>query len=168
MIRMLLLLCAGLFLTLQIGGQDRGQKRLGLVEAANAPVRVALPVVDDSAPLGAAAEAAVMPVSFGTAQPVMVQSVPADVAQVSEDAADIGATVNTGATVTGATVRYVSAQAVNVRVGPSTRDAVMDTLRRGEAVTVVGVESNGWARVRVEGDGIDGFMSMSFLSDTAP
>ncbi|MDO9639540.1 MAG: SH3 domain-containing protein [Pseudotabrizicola sp.] len=162
MIRMLLLLCAGLFLTLQIGGQDRGQKRLGLVEAANAPVRVALPVVEDSAPLGAAAEAAVMPVSFGTAQPVMMQSAPADVAQVSENAAD------TGATVTGATVRYVSAQAVNVRVGPSTRDAVMDTLRRGEAVTVVGVESNGWARVRVEGDGIDGFMSMSFLSDTAP
>ena len=159
MIRMLLLLCAGLFLTLQIGGQDRGQMRFGLMEAANAPVRVAVPVAEDSAPVDAAvlavaaepaAEAAVVPVAFGTGQPVM-QAAPADVAPAET-----------------VTVRYVSGQSVNVRAGPSTQDAVVDRLRRGEAVTLVGVEDNGWARIRVEGDGIDGFMSMSFLSDTAP
>lgn len=168
MIRMMLLLCAGIFLTLQIGGQDRGQMRFGLIEAARAPARVAVPVAQDaaqdSAPFGAAeaapvavvadpaAQAVIVPVSFGTAQPVM-QPVVAQAAPEAE---------------TGQTVHYVTGQSVNVRSGPSTRAAVVDRLRRGESVTVVGVEANGWARIRVEGDGIDGFMSMSFLSDTAP
>ena len=61
---------------------------------------------------------------------------------------------------------YVTARSVNVRSGPSTGDAVIDTLARGEAVSVIWVEDNGWARIRVEGDGIDGYMSMSFLADT--
>jgi uncharacterized protein YgiM (DUF1202 family) len=56
---------------------------------------------------------------------------------------------------------------VNVRGGPSTQDAVVGRLTRGEAVMVVWVEDNGWARIRVEGDGIDGYMAMDFLTDTA-
>jgi uncharacterized protein YgiM (DUF1202 family) len=61
---------------------------------------------------------------------------------------------------------YVSGRSVNVRGGPSTREAVVGRLTRGEAVTVVWVEDNGWARIRVEGDGIDGYMAMDFLTDT--
>ncbi len=33
MIRLLLLLCAGIFITLQVGGKDHGQMRFGLMDA---------------------------------------------------------------------------------------------------------------------------------------
>ncbi|TGD44844.1 SH3 domain-containing protein [Pseudotabrizicola sediminis] len=170
MIRMLLLLCAGLFLTLQIGGQDKGQMRFGLTEAARTPARVVVPVADETmamdAPSGAAfaapvasapqtvpaPEEAMVLASFGAAQPIMRQAAPVTGAETAPDGA----------------VWYVTGRSVNVRIGPSTRDDVLGRLTRGEAVTVVAVEDNGWARVRLEGDGVDGFMSMSFLSDSAP
>ena len=63
---------------------------------------------------------------------------------------------------------YVAGRSVNVRGGPSTNNPVVGRLGRGEAVLVVWVEGNGWARVRVEGDGIDGYISAGLLTDQAP
>ncbi|WP_103332437.1 SH3 domain-containing protein [Pseudotabrizicola formosa] len=180
MIRMLLVLCAGLYLTLQIGGQDKGQMRFGLAEAARAPARdVAAPSeamateerVNRPSATGAAfaepatlppqtpapSDAAVIPVTFGTSQPIMQPRA----VQARSDAA-------TTPSATDGKLWYVTGRSVNVRSGPSTRNEVLGRLTRGEAVTVVAMEDNGWARVRMEGDGIDGFMSMSFLSDSAP
>ena len=159
MIRLLLLLCAGIFVTLQIGGQDRGQKRFGLLEAereAELRAEMAQTAVVEPAtraaerPLVPEASAAIMPAVFVPAQPLVR---PVDQTEQTRNEGD---------------VKYVMGRSVNVRSGPSTRDAVVGRLTRGEAVTVVWVEENGWARVRVEGDGIDGFMSMSFLADSAP
>ncbi|MFN3723370.1 MAG: SH3 domain-containing protein [Paracoccaceae bacterium] len=168
MIRLLLLLCAGLFLTLQIGGQDRGQTRFGLLEAqktpvftgANTDVQPPKPavaddqgnvlVLDGTASVSAAGQIA--PVVFVPAQPLIPP-----VAQTE--------TPVRPATSNDPIVKYVTGRSVNVRSGPSTRDAVMGRLTRGEAVSVMSVDDGGWARVLIEGDGIDGYMSTSFLAD---
>lgn len=176
MIRLLMLLCAGLFLTLQIGGQDRGQVRAGLKDADVAPTRSAqtMPAqapelqVADPAPAAGMANVAAMPVVFAPAQPLITPvAQPEMVVQAaaeSETPAEEMAEAETSAR----EVRYVTGRSVNVRSGPSTRNGVVGRLTRGEAVSVVWVEENGWARVRVEGDGVDGYMAMSFLADSAP
>ncbi len=176
MFRLTIFLCLGLFVTLQVLGRDTGQKRFGLIEAEREaavqaeakaaklaaqeaevePVEVArndtvLPATPATAP--AQPETETVTVAFAPAQvvaPVIAQPV------VAEPQAETAA------------LKYVSGRSVNVRGGPSTLDGVVGRLTRGEAVTVLWVEENGWARVRVEGDGIDGYMSMEFLTDTAP
>ena len=61
---------------------------------------------------------------------------------------------------------YVTGNRVNLRAGPSTNDAVVGSVVRGQAVQLLSFESNGWAQIRV--DGVDGpvFMSGDFLSET--
>ncbi|QLQ19931.1 MAG: SH3 domain-containing protein [Exiguobacterium profundum] len=61
----------------------------------------------------------------------------------------------------------VMAEAVNVRSGPSTGDGVAGRLVRGDEVMLVGPEQDGWVQVRMEGDGIDGFVAARFLSPLA-
>lgn len=66
------------------------------------------------------------------------------------------------ATVTGGTLWAVNSATLNVRSGPSTGNAVIDRLSRGEQVLVT-AESNGWMKIRIEGDGIDGWVSKKLL-----
>ena len=63
---------------------------------------------------------------------------------------------------------YVAGTSLNVRSGPSTDDAVVGKLIRGEATLVVAREGEDWARIRIEGDGIEGYVAMRFLSAVAP
>lgn len=167
MIRLLLLLCAGLFLTLQFAGEDRGQKRLGQLlaeeeaaELAQAQALAAAKQAQEPEDLPPAAEALseqaqVVQVSFAPQQPLITaDALPASPDSVAAD--------------TLGSVKFVNGRSVNVRSGPSTRDGIVGKLTRGEAVTVVWVEDNGWARIRVEGDGVDGFVSMELLADAAP
>lgn len=65
-----------------------------------------------------------------------------------------------------AIVLYVTGSTVNLRAGPSTNDAVLGRVSRGDAVELVDYESNGWARIRVAGLSSDVFMSGDFLSDS--
>lgn len=61
---------------------------------------------------------------------------------------------------------YVTGSAVNLRAGPSTQNAVMGRVTRGQAVRLVQRLDNGW--VEIEADGVPGtvFMSGDFLSET--
>lgn len=172
MIRLTILLCAILFLSLKFVGEDRGQMRLGLIEGereaalqsakaktvvavaetAKAPARQATPTAN--------ADQGVVTIAFSPNQP-LVAAKPTAPKILAPTVAQTKPVKPEGE------VKFVSGRSVNVRGGPSTQDAVVGRLTRGEAVTVVWVEDNGWARVRVEGDGIDGFMSMDFLKDTA-
>ncbi|MFN4130157.1 MAG: SH3 domain-containing protein [Paracoccaceae bacterium] len=172
MIRLLLLLCAGIFVTLQIGGQDRGQMRFGLTEAERELVSPAVadePVMRaaDNAPITKTSpennpvnSPAIRQVVFAPAQPLISSAAQPETILQAETVAFAGAAA------TGTAVMYVTGRSVNVRSGPSTQTGVVGRLTRGEAVSVISVEDNGWARVRIEGDGIDGFMSMSFLAET--
>jgi len=58
----------------------------------------------------------------------------------------------------------VDASALHVRFGPSTSDAVVGKLERFEIVTVVSETSDGWAQIRIEGDGIEGWVASRFLT----
>lgn len=60
--------------------------------------------------------------------------------------------------------RQVTARSANVRGGPSTRNPVLGRLSQGDEVTVVEDGGNGWFLIRVEGDGLEGWISGSLLS----
>lgn len=138
MFRLTLLLSGAIFLAMMIGGQDRGQLRFGLREAA-APAR---PVpVHPSPP-------AVEAVAYVPAPPVKVQPPPAPPAEVAPPA----------------TVLYVDAASVNVREGPGKDHPVIGRLARGEAVELVAEEAEGWSLIRIEGDGLQGYVASQLLA----
>lgn len=182
MARLLVLLCAALFLTLLIGGQDRGQARLGL---SRPPLMPPLPVRSAAAVEAApAAVAKLVPV----ARPAPAATAPAP---APEPAPDLAAAANPAAPALAAPSRatftlsvidkpdfaprpetakvlYVAATSVNVRQGPSTDDPVLGRLTRNEAVSLVGDAGDGWVQIRIEGDGIEGFVASRLLTDKAP
>lgn len=63
---------------------------------------------------------------------------------------------------TGAAFAAVATGAVNVRTGPSTGYSIVDTLTRGENVTIVD-QSNGWCAVQKTGP--DGWVSCAYLAN---
>ena len=168
MIRLTLLLCAGIFVMLVVLGEDRGQRRAGLLAAGTGPL-TASPVVD-------AAQVAAAPLNLPTLPVIRATTAAATVAEpvatpVSATVQDANQpAVDGGADVTAGKLRWIEATAVNVREGPSTDTAVLGKLGRGEAVLVVLEEGGGegWSRVRIEGDGIEGFVASRFLTDIQP
>ncbi|MES2666392.1 MAG: SH3 domain-containing protein [Pseudomonadota bacterium] len=186
MLRLTVLLCAGMFAALLIGGEDRGQLRPGLALAkaegrlnlAPAPPPEVLPVVavqpapkiaprvtqvlKPAAPRPAVVPAAATPRSV--AQPVFTLS-GQTAAPLPEPEIDRQATPPT---LSEGQVWYVTAKSVNVRQGPSTEAAVLGKLGQGEAATVMWQEGDDWARIIIEGDGLEGYVATRFLSNTAP
>lgn len=57
----------------------------------------------------------------------------------------------------------VTGSRVNLRAGPSTGNAVVDSLVRGTLVEAVGEEINGWIELRDVTSGATGFMAANFL-----
>jgi hypothetical protein len=153
MFRLTLLLCAGLFGAMAIGGQDRGQLRFGLMAQPTAPV--VLPVaavieVAEIAPLMPATTTAV----FAPSAPVMATPV----ALETPPAAPVEET---------AKILLIAAKSANVREGPGKDFAVVSRLTRGEAVLVVaeGEGVDGWSLIRIEGDGVEGYVASRLLSE---
>ena len=48
---------------------------------------------------------------------------------------------------------------------PRPRPQVLGRLVRGEAVTGAAVGTDGWARIRIEGDGVEGYVASRYLTD---
>lgn len=57
----------------------------------------------------------------------------------------------------------VNANRLNVRLGPSTSDGVVDQLTRGEVVAVLENTADGWSHVLIEGSGTEGWVATRFL-----
>ncbi|MCJ8138500.1 SH3 domain-containing protein [Falsirhodobacter halotolerans] len=57
---------------------------------------------------------------------------------------------------------HVTANRLNVRQGPSPQATVLSSLTRGEEISVVKVDG-GWTLIRMEGDGVEGWVSSSYL-----
>ena len=74
----------------------------------------------------------------------------------AEPPADVGAAP---------TLQYVVANTVNVRTGPSADTASLTKLSRGEAVLVLPSDTPGWSMIRIEGDGLEGYIATRFLGD---
>ncbi len=194
MLRLTFLLCSGLFLVMLLGGRDFGQLRPGLAQAkigAQAvPVTAAPPVVETvalavepvarpvavaavapgptvaTAPVAvvAPAVAAVVPTAVEPENTVFTLSNYAD--PVPETA--VAAPEQTAETSSAGEIWYVAGNSLNVRAGPSTDDAVVGKLSRGEAMLLVAREGDEWAQIRIEGDGIEGYVATRFLSANLP
>ena len=148
MIRMLLTLCMCMLAVLLIWGDGTGLESKATATATPA---------ESSRQIPALQAVAYTPTEPTSALPLVLPLVttPAPMAQVSapETAMDL---------------RYVTAQTVNVREGPSTEFPVIGKLTRGEATRLLWLEDNGWAHIILEGDGLTGFVSGDFLSADAP
>lgn len=187
MFRLLVLLCAAIFVTLLIAGEDKGQLRPGLatavadgegivvLERRRAPEMVAEAKAE---PAGAApvVEPVVETASYtpppepeaarkATPEPVFTLSA---LPTTTMDMEEIPAAEAAEPAPASGDVWYVTATAVNVREGPSTGTAVVDRLTRGEAVAVSFEPGSEWAHVRIEGDGLEGWVALRFLSPEAP
>jgi uncharacterized protein YgiM (DUF1202 family) len=181
-----------MFVTLLIAGEDKGQMRPGLAAAVAAGDEILVierrkavvavpeetaPVTAEKAPEAAAGQAVVETVSYTpeaapaqpvrkvTPQPVFTLS---DVPTVAVDPAPEAEEVAEAPTSASGETWYVTANTVNVREGPSTDTAVLEKLTQGEAVAVVFEEGSEWARITIEGDGLEGYVALRFLSPEAP
>ena len=162
MIRLIFLLCGGLYLALLVLGQDHGQKRYGLMMADQQPTA--------ALPLQVAADP-VKQVVFIPAQTVMEPAkVIAVVAEPAETEPALTETATAAALpepeIAGGDLFIVAAKQVNVREGPGKTYSVVGSLTRGEQVLVVLEDSPiaGWSRVRLEGDGIEGYIATRLLT----
>ena len=67
-----------------------------------------------------------------------------------------------------ATLRWVAVESANVRAQPGRYGAIAGRVERNDVVQVLWMEDNGWARIRMEGDGVDGFVFGDLLTDVEP
>lgn len=164
MFKLTAFLCAAMFLALLVGGEDRGQLRPGLMKAAQ-PTGQQLTIATQDGP--AQAEIAPpTPLAADLAQPLVLpvmQPVPAQDDTVADAVAQA---VSDSAVNPAPPVWHVTARSVNVRSGPGTENPVVGRLTRGEAVSLVWMEDNGWARILIEGDGIEGYVYTDFLAES--
>lgn len=183
MVRLLVVLCVAIFLALMIGGQDRGQARLGLsqpplmppIADRPRPSEVPAATVADLVPVAAPAPAAPPPTTLAAAEPLASEPTTAEPAAPlratftlsNVEEADFAALAEVP-TPAVTTILYVAATSINVRQGPSTQDPVLGRLTRNEAVSLVRDAGDGWLQVRIEGDGIEGFVAARLLTDRAP
>jgi uncharacterized protein YgiM (DUF1202 family) len=192
MLRLTLILCIGLFAALMIAGEDRGQLRPGLADAAakkppaavdvaSTPDSVAPTVVEKPLTRVAAvpaAEIAPAPVVARAEPEPYVEPERKLVTRVEEPvfslasvgtepvpAADPQPEVAAGGT---GTIWYVVANSVNVRAEPSTEGEVLGKLASGEAALLVQAVDDEWARIVIQGDGVEGFVALRYLSPEAP
>jgi uncharacterized protein YgiM (DUF1202 family) len=210
MLRLTLLLCAGLFAALMIAGEDRGQMRPGLALAAAegrapkvrepavmAPAADAAPALAQTPALASPAPAPVvapLPVAVASAAPqaeAYVEPARAVVQEVKEPIftlsalgnelvpgqAEVGAgtVAQTAATEAplasddgSGTIWYVTANSVNVRAEPTTEAEVLGKLTNGEAALLVSTVDGDWARIVIQGDGMEGYVALRYLTPAAP
>ena len=161
--RLLFTTLAGIFVTLVIFGRDQPGAPAGA--KADAPVVAQItPGPRQQAPLFApskitAATAPKVVPAAATISPVIAKTrMPGPALRPSPEYR----TPETSQ-VAGGALWTVSANALNVRSGPSTSNRAVDRIRKGEQVLVVAQQS-GWAHIKIEGDGVDGWVAARFLT----
>jgi len=169
MIRLSVFLCAGIFLVLLIAGQDHGQVRQGLLAVPDVPAETVAVAAEPKLALHVPETVATSAV-FVPAQPVRVAPAAPAEPEVTVAAAPAEPAAPQPALPSPDVWAYVDARSVNVRAGPSTSDPVIGRLANGEAVVVVPQVNpvEGWSRVRIEGDGIEGYVAERFLTAQEP
>lgn len=63
---------------------------------------------------------------------------------------------------------FVTGSRVNVREGPSTNYSVMGSVVYGEAAEIVSDPDADWVKIRIEGDGVEGFIMKRFMTEADP
>ena len=142
-------------------------------KAAPAPAPAPASLASVARPQPAPAGSSVISAAFATAEagPDMqaAQSLTlalplVDAATSADPASDPVAETAAGADAA-PTLQYVVANTVNVRSGPSAETESLTKLGRGEAVLVLPSDTPGWSMIRIEGDGLEGYIATRFLGD---
>jgi hypothetical protein len=191
MFKLIVFLCIGLYAVMFVMGRDGGPVRDGLAGKVT-PLMAPQQAAEAVAPVVAQAtveRAVVVPVAATTvaqepAAPAAPQPelLPVALTDADEPAAQTGLTLalplveadtqppEARAETTGTDelpdeplVMYVSASSVNVRSGPSAETEALTRLPRGEAVLVLPSDTPGWSMIRLEGDGVEGYIASRFL-----
>ncbi|SLN18849.1 Bacterial SH3 domain protein [Aquimixticola soesokkakensis] len=178
MLRLTALTIAGLYVTFAIAGRDLSEtEQLALVQARgeNSPMVQTLAQgftsksmrQGDYVPTLAELDINPLEQAGGTTADVGRASSDGDLVQL--------ASLESAVTMTDAapqaleiapepTLRTVTANVVNVRGGPSTAYDVLGQVARADIVAVVSDPDEAWVKIRVEGDGVEGFMSARYLA----
>jgi hypothetical protein len=154
MIRLILLLCVGMYLSLMVLGEDHGQKRYGLMMADQLPQ-----VAEPTQPAAPEADKVVFIPAQTTMEPAPVATSPVTtvVADTTQPLPD--------PVIPGGKLFTVASLQANVREGPGKTFGVLSSLTKGEQVLVVEEVSptDGWSKVRLEGDGVEGYIATRLL-----
>jgi uncharacterized protein YgiM (DUF1202 family) len=138
------------FLVLVIAGRDDGQ----------APSRADMAAISTTdAPQIAADETDPLP--SPTITPLRATRMPGPALRPSPEYAQQAALTEAPPK---ASVWVVTANSLNVRSGPSTANPVVDRISRGEEVLVVSDARASWVKIRIEGDGIEGWVARKLLA----
>lgn len=65
-------------------------------------------------------------------------------------------------------VWFVTGSRVNVREQPTTNSSIMGKVTYGEAALIVSDPDADWVKIRIEGDGVEGFIMKRFMTDVDP
>ena len=165
MIRPLAFLCIGIFATWQIAGADHGQKRFGLMQPATALRQPEPAATPDPAPVQRVVFVPAQPVIQSVAAVNVAAAVPATPAVPNQSIAQTVAALPEP-TIAGGRLSTVTGRGANVRFGPGTTFAVLDSLLAGDQVLVVDetTPTAGWSKIRIEGDGVEGYVASRLLS----
>ncbi len=160
MIRMSLITLVSIYLVLVVVGRDEGGGAApqGLAEAAPETLGPG----DLAQPEKLLVVAAAPAETLASITPVRLAPMPGPSLKPSPEHRVTPA--SPAATATGGAVLAVNATSANVRSGPSTGHDVVARLSRGEQVLVVASPGNGWVQIRIEGDGVNGWISERLLS----
>jgi uncharacterized protein YgiM (DUF1202 family) len=128
------------------------------------------PVVQAIASVEPAPEPApyVEPVRAAVDEPIFTLSSLGNELVPGEDGAAVEAASEEAPLPGESTIWYVNASSVNVRAEPSTEAEVVGKLGSGEAAMVVAPVDGDWARIIIQGDGVEGYVALRYLSPEAP
>jgi len=101
----------------------------------------------------------------GPARPVILPDAVIDPAAVQPIVQAGRTAAPKGKTAPGSAFRSVKADSANVRAGPSTGHPVVGRLTRSEEVEVMETSASGWVRIRIQGDGIEGWIAGRLLGN---
>ena len=166
MFRYLVFFGATFYLALLIGGEDRGQQRMGLTGAYDVALAPSLPSPETETEPESTTQTAAAPAAPADTLRILPAPEQATIQPASLSGTASEPTFNdfNNATVT---LRFITAEAANVRDAASRTGSVIDRVERGEIVQVV-EEVGDWVHIRIEGDGIDGFVHRRLISTDAP
>ncbi len=63
---------------------------------------------------------------------------------------------------------FVTGSRVNVREGPSTDYIVLGKVLYGDAAEIISDPNDEWVKIRIEGDGVEGYIAKRFMTDVDP
>lgn len=145
MLRLTLITLVTLFLTLQIAGQPD----------PDAPGPEAAPKA--TPPAEPPTEAMILPAAAPTFVDRPARHMPGPPLQPSPEHRVVAPPAAQAA------LYSVTANRLNVRAGPTTAAPVLEQLTQGEQVLVLSDPAAAWVRIRIEGDGIEGWVSRKLL-----